>query len=226
MNPRSYPTLLALVALLLSILLAGCTLGVPAQPSCDELTLLQSQISRQASAEELRAWIAETYDIPPESITSDPVPQTQGYLLQWRKNDLWHNIDIKKGVVTAVGVDTSGFTASDAIACLGQPSHYSAMYGYETPGGPELSLRLLFPEHGVLAGGGRILWARPAQPPAITGDFPLNGMQFMRPGAADALLEEAHRAYTPALAQQLLDAYKPWPGDWKDVQITPFVSPP
>jgi len=111
-------------------------------------------------------------------------------------------------------------------ALLGRPSHYSAMYGYETEGGTELSLSLLFPEHGVLAGGGRILRARPAQPPAITGDFPIDGLRFMRPGSADTLLEEAHRMDIPALRQQMLDAYKPWPGDWGQLQVTRYVSLP
>lgn len=208
--------------------MASCTVGMPASPSCDELIILQGQISRQASAEEMRAWIAQTYHITPESIALDPVPQLQAQLLTWKNQGLWYHLDmdVEKGIVTGVGVDTAGLTASDTIACLGQPSMYSATYGYETEGGTQLNLDLLFAERGILVGGARILRDRPQEPPAITGSFLMNGVRFMPAGSAVELVQQLGSEYVPGLREQVIKGYKPWPGDWKDVQVTPFVSPP
>jgi hypothetical protein len=219
-------TVRGLVLLWLCILLAGCTQLGSAQPNCNEMIALQGQISREASPEQLKAWIAETYRISPDSITSDLVPQTQGHLLQWRTRDLWYRMSIARGVVTDIGVDARGLTAADVIACLGQPTQYSATYGMETEGGKQLDFDLLFPKSGILAGGVRILKARPEKPPAITAEFPMLGVRFMQPGPVPELVQRLASEYVPALREQMIKGYKPWPGDWQAVQITPFVSPP
>ncbi len=208
-----------LIVLLQGVLLAGCTYIGPAQPNCDEMVVLQSLIYREASPEQLRVWIADTYHISSESIISEPFPQRQAHLLQWRKNDLWYNLDIEKGVVTDIGVGARGLSAAAVIACLGQPTHYSAIYGWDTEGGKELDLDLLFPDRGVLAGGARFLRSRPEQPPAITGDFPITAFRFMRPDSASTLLQRVHSGYVPGLREQMINGYKLWPGAWKDIEI-------
>lgn len=215
-----------LIMLPLLLALLTCCSGIPTGLTCEEVNALRLQISRKDSIENLRTTIAQNYRISSESITVDDRPLQQGQLLQWHSNGLSYNMSIQDSTVVQIGVSGQEVTAAAVMACLGQPSHYSAMYGYETAGGTQLSLNLLFPETGVLAGGAKILSARPAQPPAISADFPINGFQFMEPRSADVLLEEAHRMYATALRQQLLAAYKPWPGSWERLQITQYVSPP
>jgi len=146
--------------------------------------------------------------------------------LQWRNNDLWYHMSIEKNQVVDIGVAARGLTASDIIACLGQPTDYRATYGMETEGGKQLDLDLLFPDRGVLAGGARILRDRPEKPPAITGEFPITGVRFMRPAPADKLVQRLASEYLPALGEQIRKEYKLWPGDWKAIEISPFVSPP
>jgi len=151
-------------------------------------------------------------------------PQTQ--LLLWRRDDQWYSMSIENGMVAQIGAQIRGLSATDVIACLGQPEQYKAMYGYETPGGTQLDFALLFPDQGILAGGATILRARPTQPPAITGDFKLDGFQFMLPGPVSTLLEQTHSVYAAPLREQMINAYKPWPGEWESIQVTPFVTPP
>ncbi len=212
-------TIRALAIFLAGILLSSCTGIGPVQPNCDEMTTLRAQISREGSPEQLRTWIADTYKIAPESIATNTVALQHDYLLQWQKDGLWYNMTIDKGVVTDIGADIRGLSAADVIACLGQPAYYSATYGYETEGGTQLNFNLLFPDQGILAEGAKILRARPAQPPAITGDFPMRSFLFMQPSPASTLLQRAHSVYVPALREQMINAYEPWPGDWQGIEI-------
>ena len=212
-------TIRAWAILLAGILLSSCTGIGPVQPNCDEMTTLRAQISREGPPEQLRTWIADTYKTAPEGIATNALALQQEYLLQWQKDGLWYNMTIDKGVVTDIGVEARGLSAADVIACLGQPGYYSATYGYETEGGTQLNFNLLFPDQGILAGGAKILRARPAQPPAITGDFPIGSFLFMQPSPASTLLQRAHNVYVPALREQMINAFKPWPGDWQGIEI-------
>jgi hypothetical protein len=211
-------TIRAAVVLLLGVLLSGCT-GIGAvQPICDEIIALRAQISRAGSPEQLRTWIVDSYKITQESIEMHSGLQQEVRLL-WHRADQWYSMSIENGAVAEIGAQIRGLSAADVIACLGQPGQYRATYGYETEGGTQLDFAMLFPDQGILAGGAKILRARPAQPPAITSDFPIEGFQFMRPGPVSTLLQQAHSVYTPALREQMINAYKPWPGDWQGIMI-------
>lgn len=213
-------------SLLVMLLCTGCvTVGLP-QPDCGEMKALERYVSREATPEQMRPAVAQTYGISTESISVDDLPQQRGHLLQWRHHDLWYNMSIQDGKVSRIGVEARAVTADAVIECLGEPTHYSATYGYETEGGTQLDLRLLFAEHGILAGGARILRTRPAAPPQITGDFPISSLTIMEARPARDLLDEAHSVYGTALKQQMLDTYKAWPGKWKEVRVSKYVAPP
>lgn len=206
------------IVLLSGLLLSGCTGITAVHSTCDELVTLRTQIARAGSLEQFRTWIADTYQITPESIELHSVPP-QMHLLLWHRDDQWYSMSIENGVVAEIGAQIRGLSATDVITCLGQPGQYKATYGYETPGGTQLDFALLFPDQGILAGGAKILRARPTQPPAITGDFKLDGFQFMPPGPVSTLLEQAHSVYAAPLREQMINAYKPWPDAWQDITI-------
>ena len=189
--------------------------------------MLRSLVSRTGSPEQLRAQIASNYRIAVESITTNALGNREEVLLEWRNDGLWYNMTMKEGVVTDIGVGARGLSAASVIACLGQPTHYSATYGYETEGGTQLNLSMLFPDQGVLIGGARILSTRPKQPPAIAGDFPMTDLLFMPPGSVDTLLQRVHGVYVPFLREQMIGTYKPWFGDWRGIEVSqyPTISP-
>ena len=207
-----------LVYLMLILLLAGCAYVRPGKPSCEEITTLRAQIGRELSPELFRAWVAQTYRLPLESITVETRADGQEYAIHWKKHGVWYSASLERRVLVDVRRHgPKAISADRVIACLGEPEWYSAQYKWAIPG-HALHCALLFPDQGILAHDAKFLRSRPMQPPPINGHFPISGFVFKQPGSAEQILYQIH-GHNSAHYEEVLQEYKPWPGEWEDIVI-------
>lgn len=213
--------------LLLSVILAGCADIGTAQPDCDEISALRIKISTVMTPEKFKMWVEETYHLPAEGVTLTPItqlPQLHSSIVRWRQNGLWYSAGFEESIITNIGVTAKRLSAGDLIACLGKPEYYAATYGLTGEGMMELDFNLLFPNQGVVAGGAKFYPTNTEQPPAITGDFPVNSLMFRQPGSADDLLQRQFGLYPQETYIQIVKSYKSWTGHWDSIKIEPKIQ--
>lgn len=220
-------TMRYLACFLVSLLLAGC---VPAHKplSCDELTNLRAQVGKQFTLESLRTWILDTYHVPQETILEEVVPgRAQGYLVLWGERDRTYTVILDQSLVKDVTFTGPQAPVEDVVRCFGLPGLYGAVYKPDTPGA-QLGLDLVLPDSGLLTTGARFyrFGSIPSQPPAIPDDFPLTLFRFVTSGTTEDVLHSLFGELPSSDYEHKKKAYRPWPGDWKDlvIEIDPTIG--
>ena len=206
--------------LMLVLLLVVCAYGKPRKPGpgCEEIATLRAQIGSELSPDSFREWVAQTYRLPLESITMETRADGQHHVIRWGKHDVSYTASLERLVLVHIGYSLARTSADRVIACLGEPEWYSAQYKWDIPGN-QLGLDLIFPEQGVLVHGWRFFRSRPKQPPAIDGHFPILSFIFEQPTSAEQILYEIYGGKPSGLYEQVLQEYKPWPGEWEEIVI-------
>ena len=205
--------------LMLVLLLVVCAYGKPRKPGpgCEEIATLRAQIGSELSPDSFREWVAQTYRLPLESITVETRADGQHHVIRWGKHDVSYTASLERLVLVHIGYSLAWTSADRVIACLGEPEWYSAQYKWAIPG-HALHCALLFPDQGILAHDAKFLRSRPMQPPPINGHFPISGFVFKQPGSAEQILYQIH-GHNSAHYEEVLQEYKPWPGEWEDIVI-------
>jgi hypothetical protein len=104
------------------------------------------------------------------------------------------------------------------LRCLGVPDRYWASYTQSVEA-RELTLNLLFASKGALVYGANIYPFNQRQPPTLEETLPITGLTIVRPGSAEQIIQNIYGGQSNQLSIQMLRDAKPWPGDWKDLQI-------
>jgi hypothetical protein len=209
-----------LIRLAVILTLVGCTNLWPARLDCKQVagSDLRSKIGEVTSAEQLRVWIGNAYQLPASRIQADVIRSGQLETVEWQKGGITYRGYVKGGHLTDVTVSYGSRrpSAGQVIACLGTPERYQASYEQNVEGN-QLSLDLLFAAEGTLAYGARFMHIDRKQPPPVDGSFPIFGLAIVEPGTADQVLREIYESNETY--EQMLRAYRPWPGDWQSVVI-------
>ena len=194
-------------------MLAGC---VPTQKpfTCDEIVSLRAQIGQTFTRESLRTWIHDTYQVPIESIREDALAGGQSWSQHWGDPDrVYYSMLLNQDSIEDVTFGRPQASVGDMMQCLGQPGAYLATYE-RSPGGNQLSLRLVYPDDGVLTSGSRIFRPQLKSPPSVSADFPVSFVRFVKPGTTDQVLSEIYIEGWGHANDGILQQYKPWTGDW------------
>jgi hypothetical protein len=215
-----------LACVVLALLLVGCRLMARGQVSCDRIKVLQAQVGTETSLDQFRQWIRQTYSFVLGDSWVDSIREGEVHIVRWRKLEVDYTAVLEHLMIVDVAVSFPGGVISpeDVIGCLGQPERYRASYNSDIPG-YALHLDLLFPDHGVLAGGATWLRSRPREPPPIDRGHPIQDLRFVLPGTAEQVLYEVYGAWADVY-EQMLKEYKPWPEKWEDIviEIDPSIS--
>lgn len=207
------------ICLLLSLLLLSGCMPIRQPFTCAEIVNLHTQIGQTFTRESLRSWIHDTYQVPLESIREDAQADSQSASEQWGDPDhMYYSISLNQGSVEDITVGRPQASVGDMNQCLGQPGAYLATYK-RSPGGNQLSLNLVYPDDGVLTSGSRIFSPQLKAPPAVTTDFPVSFIRFVRPGTTDQVLSEIYVKGWGHANDGVLQEFRPWVGDWASVVI-------
>lgn len=171
-------------------------------------------MNKEFTTEALQDWISQTYDVSPEQIQvshDDPV------LFYWDKPSLNYAALLEKSAF--VGLQASYVfrrpEAQCVVRCYGPPYQYRAFYTTEGPAFG-LKLELLYPERGVVVSGSRFFSPIRENPPLISAGHPMYQFEIVPSGTAEDVM---YRAYHPESYDTVLREYKPWPGDWAEIEI-------
>lgn len=207
------------VYLLLVFLLAACT--PVKQYSCDQISAaaLRSILLKETSIEQLLAWIAQAYHVPPQNVRIDADQRQAFQILVWEADSISYTIHMRGSVPTGAMIwyNSGPPSASQLIDCLGAPGRYRASYKRDVEA-TKLELEMLFPELSIQARGWKFFyfhWFR-QQTPAIDGTFPVYQLSVGKLISVEEMFGQAPRSDQ---AESELHQFKPWPEKWEDIVI-------
>lgn len=195
------------------VLLVGCSLSGP--PNCEviQASALRAQLNQETSLDHFKDWVSHTYHVSPKTIRAIPsIDDRDFWTVYWEVAGHTYRTTLDDGRVGR-GATVSfnrGVPASHIISCLGMPVQYYARYNWDL-GKYALHLTLLYPDQGILATGARYFYPKPDQIPTIESAFGIYLLTYGPPGWTEQLQQSASNPSG--------ELYKPWPGNWKDIQI-------
>lgn len=213
-------SLLWLVGLMLTSCEAGVTL--PSSSTCQcaslpDLVPLQAAVGTAISPDELVDKMSEAYQIPSAEI-STAVESEASASFVWEKDGVRYRAGTEQGMLIAGwATDERLFlpSAQCVVTCWGTPDTYRGFFTLGVPG-RALSFEMLFAQKGTLAEGVKYYGIDQESPPPISGRFPIRSYNVRAGGTPTDVLRSV---YYSGLDQELLEQYKPWPGDWDHIAI-------
>lgn len=197
----------------MAVLLVGCSFS--GHPDCEviQASALRAQFNQETSLDHFRDWVSNTYHVSPKTIRVIPSIDNRDYwTIYWEVAGQTYDITLDNGRVDrGAGISFNrGVPASHIVSCLGPPAQYYAGYHWDL-GKYVLHLTLLYPDQGILATGARYFYPKPDRIPTIESTFGIYRLTFGPPGWTDQLQQ--------SVLNPSGELYKPWPGNWKDIQI-------
>jgi hypothetical protein len=204
--------------------------------ACQSNSTQQSLSCEQILEEELRAltfdemtahsfpeWVSSTYSLDRREVIPLVYDERlEGYTdgVLWRFNSKLYSGSFVHDELQHVRVEwnqTAKPTAGEVIDCFGPPSEYSAIYHELRAEIPVLELYLWYSGKGIIIIAGT--HGQAMDPPSIHEDIGVLEIIVTRPGTVQEMLHRGEANAAPDLQQAILQASRPWPGTWEELEI-------
>ena len=207
------------------LLLVACNHGQRPSLGCDQITVLRAQVGAVVSPQEFQQWVSMTYQLPLDDISIAPAAievVRRGMVTEviWQRDSLQYGAQFGERELLRVWVWGTGTSGDQLVACLGEPERYFA-YSSGVESGLQRSVDLFFPDLGVLAHGWDYVRPSVRPLPSLGGGFGFENLVFMKPKPVEQIVNDFWGADS-ALAADILQRIKPWPGEWAKIEFPPY----
>jgi len=214
-----------ILCLMLACLLAACVRDKPNPISCDQIATLRAQVGKETAPEQFRDWVSRTYQLPSETITIEAATGEAAKdgtvsVVRWHTDNFQYVAPLGDGAIRWLVVAGTNAPVDSLISCLGESTWYFVRSsGVES--GVQRTVELFFPDQGIaLSGWYYVPFNSQSQPPAKS-DRLFWDIMFMKSGPVEQVVNYYY-AYDPALARDVLQQIKPWPGEWAKIVFPPY----
>ena len=211
--------------LLLACLLAACVRNKPNPISCDQIAALRAQMGKETSPEQFRDWVSRTYQLPSEAVTLEAATLEAAKrgtvsVVRWHTDNFQYVAPMGDRAIRLLVVDGTLAPADSLISCLGESAWYFvSSSGVES--GVQRTIELFFPDQGIALDGWYYVPFGIQSRPPVNGDLLFWHIVFMKPGSVEQVVNDFYD-YDPALARDVLQKIKPWPGEWAKIEFPPY----
>jgi len=218
---RYWPSIICLAV----TLVVGCGVREPRASntrSCDDIAALElrSLLRETISPEDMKNHLAAAFQVPVEKIESAQNADGSGYV-QVTKNGMAYTVVMQDShpLSGRLLFDSRPPPVQKAIQCLGNPQWYRAYYAYgPTAVDHTLSLVMYYPAEGIAIWAGT--YGHTKEPPPLDQNMPIDFLDFVVPSLDEqATMENLLRDHAPEFREEIKRQLKPWPSDWRDLQV-------
>ncbi len=217
--------LILLVAVMLVAVLEACEVPPPhkrteSQCLCDQLpaTSIYSLMQQEVTQARLIDWATSIQGVPENSIQ---IEQYDGdiEIFTWERDSRYYALQTEGAILNWASIrDGRNMVTpvSCVVTCLGPPAQYRAYYSATVPGRLQ-ELEIVYPEHGIVAGGAKFYDLSERSPDAIKCQFPMDDFVLVVPDTTESVLRRVYSSR--ADVDQLLEQFKPWPESCDDLEL-------